>query len=278
MFLCLFFGNGVKAARLYFELDKKEIGITDFFSAKVFLDTGFEAINAVDLNVGFSSETLKYKDFSDGNSLINFWIVRPQSNDTKINLAGIIANGYEGKNGLLGSLTFEAIKDGTANIFFEDNSQIAKNNENGELANIVFSNLDFLISRTSNGIETDIKSDTILPESFKPEMSKKDGLFNGKYFLSFATSDKNSGIDHYEVKEGDSSFVITESPYVLKNQRLNQEIQVKVIDKAGNERIEKVNFDKIKEENNSLIYIIIFFVLLLIIISFYLVARKKSLK
>jgi len=45
-------------------------------------------------------------------------------------------------------------------------------------------------------------------------------------------------MDRYEIKEGLwRPFVVSESPHVLKNQKLNVSIYVKAIDKAGNERL-----------------------------------------
>src|SRR5207247_2300689 len=106
--------------------------------------------------------------------------------------------------------------------------------------------------------------DTVPPEPFEPQISRNPNIFNGKYFLSFAAQDKGSGIDHYEVCEDigyriqdlgkiiarflniksyslNSCFVTAESPYQLQDQTLKSVIFVKAIDKAGNERIVKVN-------------------------------------
>ena len=82
------------------------------------------------------------------------------------------------------------------------------------------------------------KEDKDQPEEFKPEIAQSPEMFEGKYFLVFATQDKGSGIDHYEVCEGSKKkCVIAESPYLLQNQELNQEIFVKAVDKSGNERV-----------------------------------------
>lgn len=88
--------------------------------------------------------------------------------------------------------------------------------------------------------------DTTSPESFKAEISKDSTMFNGRYFLSFSTTDKVSGVDHYEVSEitkkisgggTEDAYETAVSPYVLKNQKLDDYIKVKAIDKAGNEQV-----------------------------------------
>ena len=82
--------------------------------------------------------------------------------------------------------------------------------------------------------------DTQKPEPFQAEIGKDPSVFEGKYFLSFSTTDKLSGIDHYEIKEGKKEFKESKSPYVLEDQKLKGKILVKAIDKAGNEHISEI--------------------------------------
>ena len=86
--------------------------------------------------------------------------------------------------------------------------------------------------------------DTTKPEEFKPEIGRDPAIFEGKYFLSFATVDKMSGIDHYEIIETRDKkqdiWKKVESPYLLEDQSLQSKILVKAVDKAGNERISKM--------------------------------------
>jgi len=87
--------------------------------------------------------------------------------------------------------------------------------------------------------------DTTKPEVFKPEIGKDSSVFEGKYFLSFSTNDKLSGIDHYELMETrnkkQETWKRAKSPYVLEDQSLRSKIFVKAVDKAGNEQISKIS-------------------------------------
>ena len=78
----------------------------------------------------------------------------------------------------------------------------------------------------------------------------KDRNPSNKYWISFNTTDKQTGIDHYEIMEepltqfgsfqwgrADAPWIEERSPYVLDDQSLNSIIRVKAIDKAGNEYI-----------------------------------------
>jgi len=76
--------------------------------------------------------------------------------------------------------------------------------------------------------------DTIIPEPFELKTSKDPSIFEGKYFLSFATQDKMSGIDYYEIKEGKRDFKKATSSYLLEDQSLGKKIIVRAYDKAGN--------------------------------------------
>ena len=82
--------------------------------------------------------------------------------------------------------------------------------------------------------------DVTPPEEFTLEISQEPTIFEGKYFLSFATTDKTSGIDYYEIREGKVDWKIAESPYLLENQSLKSIIRVRAVDKAGNERIAEI--------------------------------------
>ena len=88
--------------------------------------------------------------------------------------------------------------------------------------------------------------DTQPPEEFTPKIAQQETVFEGKYFLSFSTIDKMSGVDHYEILETRDKQQATEewkvavSPYLLEDQSLNNIIKVKALDKAGNERIAEI--------------------------------------
>ncbi len=119
--------------------------------------------------------------------------------------------------------------------------------------------------------------DNIPPEPFTPEIYR-DPTFN-KWFLRFNARDNQSGIDHYEVLErkefnlfglkfnGLSSWIKTESPYLLKDQKLKSYIYVKAFDRANNERI-SVLVPQVAPawyEN----YLIWFIIIILVIISYF---------
>jgi hypothetical protein len=101
-----------------------------------------------------------------------------------------------------------------------------------------------------------LKEDKNPPEPFKIKIGKDPSVFEGKYFIVFSTADKESGIDHYEVKEGEGEWKIEKSPYLLKDQSLKSKILVKAIDKASNERVEKISPSFGMNWKNALLFLI----------------------
>ncbi len=82
----------------------------------------------------------------------------------------------------------------------------------------------------------EVQEDSEPPYSFEPILTQIPEIAGDNYLLIFSTQDEESGIDHYEIQEEGEPFVVAESPYVLKNQDLDQEITIKAIDQNGNER------------------------------------------
>jgi len=109
------------------------------------------------------------------------------------------------------------------------------------------------------------------PEDFTPVTASDPNIFGGKYFVSFATQDKGSGIDHYEISEGNkNSFVRVDSPYLLKNQVLDESIYIKAIDRAGNERVVEIPAAHLAQWKKDLIIFAILMLLIAIVMF-----RKK---
>ncbi len=245
-FYFLFSGISVFAAELMIDSNNQEIRLGDQFEAGFFLNTDNENINAVEGKIVFPEKFLELKEIRDGNSIINFWIERPGkrqgTSDTQpgeIVFSGIIPGGYQETKGLVFSVVFQAKASGSGTIEIHG-AKVLLNDGEGTPASVKLSPFQFSISQEAPAAPSMIETvkDINLPEDFEPKIASDPNIFNGKYFLVFATQDKESGIDHYEVCERSKrKCVIAESPYLLQNQKLDQQIFVKAVDKNGNERV-----------------------------------------
>ena len=241
---------GAEAAVLFLESSQGEYSLGKTFIVQIKLDTEGEEINAVEIHLAYPKEILEMVDFSDGGSVLELWVKKPEiEKQGDVSFIGGVPNGFNGK-GLIGKIALRAIREtaqnGTqshAKIEFLDSSQILLNDGKGTSAKLATKGAVFQILAqeaeiSKNEWQEELKEDNTPPESFEIEVSKDPSMFDGKYFIAFSTIDKETGIDHCEIKEGNGNWQEAISPYLLEDQSLKSIIKVKAVDKAGNERIE----------------------------------------
>jgi len=251
-----------QAAELYLETSENSHSVNETFITDIRINVkNDKSINAIEGYIEFSNDVLKIKDFSTGNSILTF-IEKPMIDNEKglISFRGIIPGGYSGRvsgdpgqSNLLGKMIFQAISSGTVEIIFRDSSQVLLSDGKGTPAELttrgvtVEVELPEEVQLLKDEWQEELEKDKISPEDFRPEIVK----INGKYYLSFTAKDKDSGIDHYEILEKNfweninkllwgRKWIDAESPYLLKNQSLSDRIEIKAVDKTGNERIVKL--------------------------------------
>ena len=262
--VCLSLFKFVHAAELYLESSQPEYAPNETFSLEIRLNVSSpENVTAIESYIKYNKQDLKAVEFLTGNSILMF-IETPKIHQEQgiVSFSGIIPGGYTGRlpgdpgeSNLLGRIIFQAQKtiNPETNIHFLDNSRVLLDDGKEAKTNLVFKPLEIKISSQEvvfnplNDWDTIKEEDKIPPEEFKPEIVKIDN----QYFLVFNSQDKQSGIDHYEVatlKEtllGQlipvGNFEKGESPYLLNESDLDKIIEVKSIDKAGNERIVILN-------------------------------------
>jgi hypothetical protein len=235
------------AAEVFFGEKGKEWRVGDQLIVPVLFNTDGESINAIEGKIVFPSGVLELREIRDGNSVVNFWIDRPRAgSENQISFSGVTPGGYKGENGLLFSLVFSALKEGSGVIEIRDIKAL-KNDGRGTSAKTQVSNLQISISKGISGAPPQLAEDLNAPEPFVPEIANDPAISNGEWFIVFATQDKGTGVARYEIKETRQRifaaflrWVPAESPYTLKDQGLRSYVFVKAIDGAGNEKIATV--------------------------------------
>lgn len=220
-----------------------EVGVGQELEINVSFSAEGEPINAISGEVVFPQEILELEKIKDGNSIVSLWVEKPRQKGNAIVFAGIIPGGFNKENGLLFSLVFKTKKEGNGVIELR-NMESFYNDGKGTPAPLKLFQLAFAVKKEGVVAQPPLKEDREPPESFVPEIGRDDSLFDGKWFLVFATQDKGSGISGYEVKETRwrifrflSRWVPAESPYVLRDQNLQSYIYIRAVDKSGNARI-----------------------------------------
>lgn len=306
-----------EAALLYIDPGEATLhrGDSVTLNLRIVSDPG-ECINAIDAVIHYDP-SISAVDISRGSSIVSLWVEDPKINeaDHTITLAGGIPGGYCGRVSGDPSLSNSVVSlifrlpgfvvsadsaSTTATVRVDPQSQVLLNDGFGTVAPLMTQDAIITLlqtpgNTTNEAWRTQVASDKIPPADFSITLSRDTAAFSGKYFISFSTSDKQSGIDHYEVMEepitdlyafkwgrADAPWITTQSPYVLKDQSLNSTIRVRVIDKAGNERISVLVPDNALRtlSPNRLMTIVIgagTALVLLIALVYFLVRRRRAL-
>lgn len=267
-------GHSALAASLYMDPNTATLFRGDAVTIAVRLDTdevSGECINAVDGVITYD-ETITPIDISIGKSIFPIWVETPIINKEArtITFAGGIPNGYCGRvqgdpnlTNTIVELVFRApglqVGGGearnSARIGFGPETTAYLNDGIGSKATLTTYGTELALN---DGIGSEIKDpwrgavedDVVVPEPFSISLERGETSFNGDYYIVFNTTDKQTGLSHYEVIEESSAdsklfsfgaatspWIETRSPYVLQDQSLQSVIRVKAIDKAGNEYV-----------------------------------------
>jgi hypothetical protein len=285
LFLLIIILVGIKsgnASVIEPRIETKEVKKNEFIVVPIYLDTQFEEINAVEVYVNFS-DNLVFRDYLDGKSIITHWIEKPhfQYSDVRrphIVFSGIVAGGISGRNLNLVELVFEAKESGIAKIEIDENSKVLLKDGLGTKTKLIALSKNFNILEIKGLPEIKIR-DNFPPEPFKIYLAKNKEIFNGKYYITFETKDKQSGVAYYEISEKPITFIFlakpdiknlsfkkAESPYVLEDQSLRSYVFVKAVDKTGNERVEILYPQRILLYEDVLIIIVCLMILIGLIV------------
>jgi hypothetical protein len=260
------------AATLYMDPAETHAYRADTFTVAVRIDTDVdECINTVDGVITYDPSVIAV-DVSRGDSILSLWVEDPKidQQNRRITFAGGIPNGYCGRvagdprlTNVIARLVFQVPgfsvgggdDDGIADISFAPETRVLLNDGTGNDAPLrTFPSRVILDDRAGNEVRDEwgdaVDADTEPPAPFSIELVQNDEVFNGDYYIVFSTTDKQSGLDHYEIYEEpieemslfkwgapDRAWGEAKNPYVLADQDLKSIIRVKAIDKAGNERI-----------------------------------------
>ena len=265
--LVFFSGLGqANAAQMFFESSSGQTNVANQpFEVILKIDPEDQNINALEGKIIVEGPG-KVITVNNGNSIINLWIEEPSfrsvvcaNNNCSFSFSGIIPGGYQGslspnwkgfKPGKVVSFVIRPEAIGVISLKL-DNARVLLNDGQGTKAPLTVKSLNLIVAGagTLSTSSADLfPKDLQAPARFKPEVVSDQNIFDGKWFLMFKTEDKDSGIDRYEILETRSGiitesakWVIAQSPYLLKDQKLKSYIFVKAIDSAGNEQMEKVS-------------------------------------
>jgi hypothetical protein len=248
--IALFIATPVLAVQINMQSEAETINVSERLWVDVMLDTQGEIINAISGTVSYSKDKLILVDYNNGDSIITLWIDQPDPGSADTSFAGVTPGGFSGvlspmysgtRAGKVISFQFEVIKGGLFEIGIDD-MEVLLHDGSGTLASTSIESLNLeateniIISPSKDSIAEDLDP----PEPFIFKVIRDEGIADDKFVVVFNTVDKGSGIDFYEIKEGNKPFEHATSPYVLNNQHLDGAIVVRAVDKAGNIQASRV--------------------------------------
>ena len=121
-------------ASIYFSPSSGTFTVGSTFDVSVFINTGGEDVNAVEINVKFDPKKLQVASPTAGRSFIEVWVSQPTYDNVKgeiIFLGGIPSPGINTTAGLVSTLTFRVIAPGETAVLFSEYSRVLRNDPEG---------------------------------------------------------------------------------------------------------------------------------------------------
>lgn len=275
--------ESASAASLLFSSSVSDghVGLHQMFKVKVKLDPEGQTINSLEARIFYPHDLLKLSGIEDGSSFLSMWLDRPHEEGGTINLSGIAPRGFDGNinnleysnrgPGDVVTLIFDPIKAGTAVIGASSSVALLNDGLGTQAAldhkPVTISIGDYLNTFVITG------TDSIAPDFIYAE-AHYDATLGGQYIF-FQASDKDSGIDHYEIKNGNDWQTI-QSPYLIKQN--GGVYYIKAVDRAGNEKIKEVQATSSSNVflNNIFWLIVALLVILTALIIKYILIKKRQ--
>lgn len=248
-FSAIFLPCSVFASTVYISANHSEFFVGDTIMFSVRVDSEGKNINTIEGEVllDYEADAVSLTDINTAGSAFSLWPTKPlpSEHNARVSFVGGSPGGLISKDAVVFNIVLKLQEMGQIALS-PDNIEVYLNDGKGTKDEV--SAKDFIINilpkisdaRSADDWSAIISNDKIPPESFEINLGKDPSVFDNQYFISFFTTDAESGIAYYEVQEGDRDFVRAESPHLLKDQTLKSLIKVKAVDKTGNERTEEL--------------------------------------
>ena len=121
-------------ASLYLVPSSGTFFVGSTFDVSIFVNTGEENINAVQVDIKFDPTKLQVASPTAGKSFIEVWVAQPTYSNTKGEMnfiGGVPSPGINTTAGLVSTVTFRAIAPGQTTILFSDTSKVLRNDPEG---------------------------------------------------------------------------------------------------------------------------------------------------
>ena len=266
------------ASNIYIDTSHSNFFIGDTIMFSVRVDSENKNINAIEGRVllDYLAESASLIDINTAGSKFSLWPSKPlpSVDNTNISFAGGTPGGFKSKDAIIFNIVLKLQKAGQITLV-PDNLSVYLNDGKGTKDGVRINNfvIDVLPKKLDSQSVDDwnnlTSNDKTLPEPFEIYLGQEGSVFEGKKFLSFSTTDSQSGIAYYEVVEGDLPPVRSNGTYVLQEQNKSVKVTIIAYDLAGNAR------ESIYTSTPHTISYAIIIITIIILLIIVMVIRKK---
>lgn len=206
-----------------------------------------------------------------GGSILHMWPTRPEylPQEKAIRFTGGAPGGFI-QGGLLFRMRLFSPVSGNVKINWVHGASY-RNDGNGTKEPIFARSISLYLAARDKDIVRPFSADKN-PPTFEPvRVGRDDSVHEGKYFISFNAQDDMSGVDRYEIQEGEVKTTLRDGVYVLQDQTRATPVFITAYDKAGNSSVTKVSA-KINWQRYSILFIII----LAVVFALYVYKKTKK--
>lgn len=217
-----------------------------------------ECVNAGTISLVYPADRVSVETVGRGESIFPFWLNEHIDNtagsaEFSVGIPGGYCGQAAGDTGavdVVAKIAFQYKSSESVTVAFASSTIFALADGTGTEAPLITTPLTIAKSggaTVRNEWLGEVAADHFPPEPFTPEIMRDITDEKSPFYLIFTTTDKQSGIDHYTVREEDprifgfhvgssvrSQDIQAQSPYVLQDQALRSRIVVRAYDKAGN--------------------------------------------
>ena len=281
---CLLPFDFALASNIYIDASRPDFFVGDTIMFSVRVDSENKNINAAEGSVmlDYLTESVSLIDINTAGSKFSLWPGKPlpSENNTSISFAGGAPGGFDSKDAIIFNIVLKLQKAGQITLT-PNNFSVYLNDGKGTKDEVSVKNLviDVLPKKPDSQPVDDWSSltsnDKTPPEPFEIYLGQEGSVFDGKKFLSFSTTDKQSGIAYYEVIEGDLPPVRSDGTYILQEQNKPVKVTIIAYDSAGNARKSTYSSSPYNVFYPIIITIIIVIIILIVVFVIYKIYKKR---
>ena len=281
----LFLPSSVFASNVYIDTNHSDFFVGDTIMFSVHVDSENKNINAVEgsVRLDYGAESVSFIDINTAGSIFSLWPGKPlpSVDNTSISFAGGTTLDLNSKDAIIFNIVLKLQKVGQVTLT-PNNFSVYLHDGKGTKDEVSVKNLviDVLPKKLDSQSVDDwnnlTSNDKTPPEPFEIYLGQEESVFDGKKFLSFNTTDTQSGIAYYEVTEGRSPSVQSSGTYILREQNKSVKVAIIAYDSAGNARKSLYSYTYSPAPYTlSYLSIIIFVVLILVFVIYKRSGRRR---